>query len=164
MPSPPAESTADGCAFCAILAGRLPASLVHEDDQAIAFMYLRQAVPGHVLVVPRRHVDTLFDLDEDTAAHLMRIAVRIAVRIARAADLAFAPDGLNLWQSNRVAGGQEVPHVHLHVQPRMSGDGLLRIYPEPQPPAPTGWETLDAWAGRLRDALQVSRAGCASED
>jgi len=117
-------------------------------------------VPGHVLVVPRRHVETLFDLDEDTAAQLMRVAVRIA----RAADAVFAPDGLNLWQSNRAAGGQEVPHVHLHVQPRMSGDGMLRIYPEPQPPAPAGRETLDAWAGRLRNALQVSRSGCASED
>ena len=160
MPSPPAEPIPDGCAFCAILAGTLPASLVHADDQAIAFMDLRQAVPGHVLVVPRRHVDTLFDLDEDTAAHLMRIAVRIA----RAADAAFAPDGLNLWQSNRAAGGQEVPHVHLHVQPRMSGDGMLRIYPGPQPPAPAGRDALDAWAGRLRDALQSSPAGCTSGD
>ncbi len=74
MPSPPAESAADGCAFCAILAGALTASLVHEDAQVVAFMDLRQAVPGHVLVVPRRHVDTLFDLDEDTAAQLMRAA------------------------------------------------------------------------------------------
>ena len=148
MPSPPAEPIPDGCAFCAILAGRLPASLVHEDGQVIAFMDLRQAVPGHVLVVPRQHVDTLFDLDEDTAAHLMRIAVRIA----RAADLAFAPDGLNLWQSNRAAGGQEVPHVHLHVQPRMSGDGLLRIYPEGAP-TPTPFATLGRMAAELRIAL-----------
>ncbi|NYZ63376.1 HIT family protein [Luteimonas deserti] len=155
MPSPPAESIADGCAFCAILAGTLPASLVHEDAQVIAFMDLRQAVPGHVLVVPRWHVETVFDLDEDTAAQLMRVAVRIA----RAADAVFAPDGLNLWQSNREAGGQEVPHVHLHVQPRRSGDGLLRVYPGPQPPALTGRDALDGWAGRLRDALQASRAG-----
>lgn len=160
MPSPPAETTADSCAFCAILAGKLPASLVHEDNHVIAFMDLRQAVPGHVLVVPRRHVETLFNLDEDAAAHLMRVAVRIA----RAADAVFAPDGLNLWQSNREAGGQEVPHVHLYVQPRMSGDGLLRIYPGPQPPAPTERDALDAWAGRLRDALQAPRAGGTSGD
>ena len=148
MPSPPAEPIPDGCAFCAIPAGRLPASLVYEDGQVIAFMDLRQAVPGHVVVVPRQHVDTLFDLDEDTAAHLMRIAVRIA----RAADAVFAPDGLNLWQSNRAAGGQEVPHVHLHVQPRMSGDGLLRIYPEGAP-APIPFATLDRMAAELRIAL-----------
>lgn len=146
--------------FCAILAGALPASVVHEDAQVVAFMDLRQAVPGHVLVVPRRHVETVFGLEEDTAAQLMRVTVRIA----RAADAVFAPDGLNLWQSNREAGGQEVPHVHLHVQPRMAGDGLLRIYPGPQPPAPTGRDALDAWAGRLRDALQASRAGCRSGD
>lgn len=150
MPSPPAESSADDCAFCAILAGTLSASFVHEDDQVVAFMDLRQAVPGHVLVVPRRHVETLFELDEDTAAQLMRVAVRIA----RAADAVFAPDGLNLWQSNRDAGGQEVPHVHLHVQPRMAGDGLLRIYPGQPPPATTGRAALDAWAGRLRDVLR----------
>ncbi|MFL6588468.1 MAG: HIT family protein [Luteimonas sp.] len=148
MPSPSAESTADGCAFCAILAGKLSVSLVHEDEQVIAFMDLRQAVPGHVLVVPRRHVETLFDLDEDTAAQLMRIALRIA----RAADVAFAPDGLNLWQSNRAAGGQEVPHVHLHVQPQMSGDGLLRIYPDGAP-TPTPFAALDRMAGDLRVAL-----------
>ena len=153
MPSPPAEPTADGCAFCAILAGTLPASLVHEDASVVAFMDLRQAVPGHVLVVPRRHVETVFDLDEDTAAQLMRIAVRIAC----AADAVFAPDGLNLWQSNRDAGGQEVPHVHLHVQPRRTGDGLLRIYPDAVPP-PTPADALDHMAVALRASLAPSQS------
>lgn len=152
MSSPPAESIADNCAFCAILAGQLPASLVHEDDQVVAFMDLRQPVPGHVLVVPRQHVDTLFDLDEDTAGQLMRVAVRIA----RACDAVFAPDGLNLWQSNREAGGQEVPHVHLHVQPRMRGDGLLRIYPD-APPAPATRTLLDDLATTLRAAFDAAQ-------
>lgn len=111
-------------------------------------MDLRQPVPGHVLVVPRRHVDTLFDLDEDTAGQLMRVAVRIA----RAADAVFAPDGLNLWQSNREAGGQEVPHVHLHVQPRITGDGLLRIYPDASP-TPATRAVLDGLATTLRAAF-----------
>lgn len=148
MSSPSSESAADGCAFCAILAGTLPASRVYEDAQVVAFMDLRQAVPGHVLVVPRRHVDTLFDLDEDTAGQLMRVAVRIA----RAADAVFAPDGLNLWQSNREAGGQEVPHVHLHVQPRITGDGLLRIYPDASP-TPATRAVLDGLATTLRAAF-----------
>ncbi|MCD9029652.1 HIT family protein [Luteimonas sp. BDR2-5] len=147
MPSPPAEPAADTCAFCAILAGALPASLVHEDAQVIAFMDLRQAVPGHVLVVPRRHVETLFDLDEDTAAQLMRVAVRIA----RIADRVFEADGLNLWQSNREAGGQEVPHVHLHVQPRRLGDGLMQVYPVL--PEAADRKDLDRLAAELRTAL-----------
>ena len=116
-------------------------------------MDLRQAVRGHVLVVPRRHVETLFELDEDTAAQLMRVAVRIA----RAADAVFAPDGLNLWQSNRAAGGQEVPHVHLHVQPRRVGDGLLRIYPG-DAPRPSAAAELDRMAADLRAALARAQA------
>ena len=140
------------CPFCAILAGDLPASIVCQDDGVVAFMDLRQAVPGHVLVVPRQHVETLYDLDEDSAAALMRMAVRVA----KAARATFDPAGLNLWQSNGEAGGQEVPHVHLHVQPRQPGDGLLQVYPGGLPgPAPR--PQLDAWAARLRQALRTPR-------
>ncbi|HET6396820.1 MAG TPA: HIT family protein [Pseudoxanthomonas sp.] len=136
------------CPFCAILGGEAPASLVCEDAHAVAFMDLRQAVPGHVLVVPRRHVETIFELDGDTAAALMRMAVRVA----QAAERAFAPAGLNLWQSNREAGGQEVPHLHLHVQPRRVGDGLLRVYPGAVP-APAARRDLDGLAVELRARL-----------
>ena len=136
------------CPFCAIIAGNLPASRVWEGATAIAFMDLRQAVSGHVLIVPRQHVETLDAMDEETAAHLMRLAVRIA----KASIEAFAPPGFNLWQSNGEAGGQEVPHVHLHVQPRRIGDGLLRIYPE-APPSAADVEMLDALAAALRVRL-----------
>jgi histidine triad (HIT) family protein len=138
------------CAFCAIVAGESPASIVCEDALAVALMDLRQAVPGHVLVVPRRHVETLDRLDEDTAAHLMRVAVRIAVAMRQA----FAPDGLSLWQSNGEGAHQEVPHVHLHLQPRRIGDGLLRIYAgDGTPPAPASREALEALAQGLRERL-----------
>jgi histidine triad (HIT) family protein len=138
------------CAFCAIAAGEMPASIVCEDDTALAFMDLRQAVPGHVLVVPRRHVATLDRLDEGTAAHLMRVAVRIAAAMRPV----LAPDGLSLWQSNGEGAHQEVPHVHLHLQPRRTGDGLLRIYGgDGTPPAHASRDVLDALAQRLRDGL-----------
>ncbi len=133
------------CAFCAIAAGSVPASMVWEDARVVAFMDLRQAVPGHVLVVPRRHAETLYDLDEDTAAQAMRVAHRVATAIRRR----WAPAGLNLWQSNHRAGGQEVPHFHLHVQPRRLGDGLLRVYPRGAP-APASREWLDELAAQLR--------------
>lgn len=139
---------AGDCPFCAIIADSMPASRVWEDATAIAFMDLRQAVPGHVLIVPRKHVETLDELDEEIAAHLMRLAVRIA----RASVAAFAPPGFNLWQSNGEAGGQEVPHVHLHVQPRRTGDGLLRIYPAALPTA-AGFEILETLASELRAHL-----------
>lgn len=137
-----------GCVFCAILAGELPARMVWEDAQVVAFMDLRQAVPGHVLVVPRQHAETLYALDEALAGQVMRVAHRVA----RALRDTLAPDGLNLWQSNGEAGGQEVPHFHLHVQPRRHGDGLLEVYPMGVP-APSTMAQLEPLAARLRNAL-----------
>ncbi|WP_246193508.1 HIT domain-containing protein [Pseudoxanthomonas suwonensis] len=95
--------TNGGCVFCQILAGHAPASVVWEDAHVVALMDLRQAVPGHVLVIPRLHAETLYDLDEDAAAHLMRVAHRIALALRGTLD----PDGLNLWQSNGEAGGRK---------------------------------------------------------
>lgn len=136
------------CPFCAIVAGRLPASVVAQNESALAFLDVRQAVPGHVLVVPRVHVTTIYDMDEVSAGAMMQLAVRVA----RALREAFDPPGLNLWQSNGAAGGQEVPHVHLHVQPRRVADGLLRVYAQGAP-APTARDELERLAERLRPLL-----------
>jgi histidine triad (HIT) family protein len=133
------------CPFCAIVEGRLPASAVAETDVALAFLDLRQAVPGHVLVVPRRHVENIYALEPALAGELMQLAVRVA----KALQLAFDPPGLNLWQSNGDAGGQEVAHFHLHVQPRRRGDGLLRVYPQGLPP-PVDNAELDRLARLIR--------------
>jgi len=138
---------ADDCVFCAIVAGRVPASFVMKDERVVAFMDLRQAVAGHVLVVPRTHVEDIFSLDEALAGELMAAAVRIARAVARA----FSPDGLNLWQSNGEAAGQEVPHVHLHVAPRRFGDGMLRVYSGQPPEADR--QTLAALAEHIARAL-----------
>ncbi len=139
------------CIFCAILEGRAAASRVAEEADVVAFLDLRQPVPGHVLVVPRAHVETIYELAPDTAAALMRMAVRIA----HALRAEFDPPGLNLWQSNGDAGGQEVPHVHLHVQPRRHRDGLFRMYPHGLP-APAARSALDELAARLRPHCDVA--------
>jgi len=139
------------CIFCAILEGRAPASRVAEDADVVAFLDLRQPVPGHVLVVPRTHVETIYELAPDAAAALMRMAVRIA----QALRAEFDPPGLNLWQSNGHAGGQEVPHVHLHVQPRQHRDGLFRLYPQGLP-APAARTALDDLAARLRPHCDIT--------
>lgn len=136
------------CPFCAIADGRLEASLVAETAHAIAFLDLRQANSGHVLVVPRRHVENIYELDAGLAGELMGLAVRVA----QALRSTFDPPGLNLWQSNGEAGGQEVPHFHLHVQPRAVGDGLLRVYMD-APPLPADRASLDQLALRIRHHL-----------
>ena len=136
-----------GCLFCAIVAGEEPASVVWEDPLAMAFMDLRQPNPGHVLVVPREHIADILELDDHTGAALIAGTTRVARGVARA----FAPDGLNVWQSTGEAAGQEVFHLHLHVMPRRTGDTLFRPYTELPPPTPR--DTLNELAEELRGHL-----------
>lgn len=138
------------CPFCAIVAGHARASVILDEHDVMAFLDLRQAVPGHVLVVPRRHVPDIYDLQPDEAAAVMQAAVRVA----QALRAQFDPPGLNLWQSNGEAGGQEVPHFHLHVHPRRHGDGLMRVYLDGVPAAANP-DRLDAWAHDLRQRLHA---------
>ncbi len=135
------------CIFCRIASGAVAASIVFEDELTMAFLDLRQFHPGHVLVIPRRHVSDIRSVDEDTAAAVMRIVVRIA----RAVDHAFPSDGLSVWHSAGEGANQEVPHLHVHVHPRHVGDDVLAVYPAPPDHPPR--ETLDDWAERLRNAL-----------
>jgi histidine triad (HIT) family protein len=139
------------CPFCAIATGQLDASIVAQTAQSLAFLDLRQAVPGHVLVVPRQHVEDIYAIDPVLAGDVMQLGVRVAQALRKA----FHPAGLNLWQSNGAAGGQEVPHFHLHVQPRRVADGLLRVYPHGAP-APASRAELEQLAERIRSSLPPS--------
>jgi histidine triad (HIT) family protein len=107
------------------LTTRRSGSLVLEDQATIVTVDPRQPHEGHVLVIPRRHVPTLFDLDEAVGTAIMKTTVRVA----KAIRATFAPEGLSLWQSNGPAAFQEIAHLHLHLIPRWKDDGLLRIYP-----------------------------------
>jgi histidine triad (HIT) family protein len=118
------STTARGCVFCDWAISGSP-SLVYSDENTFVGVDPRQPHQGHVLVMPQRHVPTVYDLDDATAAALMQTTVRVA----NAVRAALAPDGLSLWQSNGRGAFQEVDHVHMHVMPRWSGDELLRIYP-----------------------------------
>ena len=113
------------CAFCRIVADYELASVVHENRGAVAFIDQRQPHPGHTLVVPKRHVQTVFDLDEETGALL----ISLVAEVARALRTAIPSDGMSVWQSNGSGAHQEIPHVHFHLMPRHTGDGLLRTYP-----------------------------------
>ncbi len=113
------------CVFCSIVRGEADSATVFEDDSTLAFLNLRQSNEGHVLVVPKRHFEQIYDLDEEIASSLAK-TVR---RVARAVRRVYEPEGLSIWQSNGAAAFQEVPHVHWHVLPRYSNDGLLVVYP-----------------------------------
>jgi len=138
---------ANGCVFCAIARGRAPASIVCENDLALAVVDLRQFNPGHTLVIPRQHFHDVRELDDSTGAALMAMVSRLT----RAVGRAFPNQGLSLWHSIGEAAFQEVPHLHIHVHPRLTGDNVLRVYP--QPPTNTERSTLDSYAAILRSHL-----------
>jgi len=141
--SPPGQ-----CIFCKIVAGDIPAAKVYEDALTVAFMDIGQVNPGHVLVASKRHAVTVLDLTPEEAAAVMQTAQRVAA----AAEVAFAPDGITLFQANGAAGGQTVFHFHLHVLPRHAGDGVALAWPRKEP----GAQALQAYAAQLQAALQAT--------
>ena len=128
--------------FERIVAGEIPSARVYEDEHVIAFMDAGQVNPGHVIVSVKSHAETLMDLTPDQAG----AAFRTARRIARAVDAAFEPEGVTVVQANRPVGEQTVPHFHLHVVPRHTGDGMGFIWPTKHPPQ----EELAAYAARIK--------------
>lgn len=106
------------CWVCAVVDGTAKAFVVSETPNVLALVSPVPLNPGHVLVVPRRHIRDLYQLPEELAGPILATAGRIA----RAAKRAFSADGVALRQHNDAAGGQEVFHFHLHVIPRFAGD------------------------------------------
>jgi histidine triad (HIT) family protein len=111
----------EDCVFCHIVKGVAPASIVYSDEKVLAFMDIQPVNPGHALVIPKAHVARLSGLDEETGAHLFRIAMRVADGVKRSGVKC---EGVNLLLSDGEAAFQEVFHVHLHVIPRFRGDGF----------------------------------------
>ena len=136
----------DGCVFCEIVAGESPASIVHEDDRALACMDIRPVTSGHLLVVPTRHATYLADLDEESGGHLFRVGMRLAGAL-RGSGLRC--EGINLFLADGAAARQEVFYVHLHVFPRFAGDAF-RIDADWSVAPPCA--ELDAIAARIRAA------------
>ena len=112
----------DKCLFCRIVSGEVPATIVYEDDDAIAFLDHRPLFPGHSLLVPRAHVETLSDLPIKLVAPFFEAAQLLA----RAVELAMEAEGTFVAMNNRVS--QSVPHLHVHVVPRRRKDGLKGFF------------------------------------
>jgi diadenosine tetraphosphate (Ap4A) HIT family hydrolase len=137
------------CVFCEIQAGQAPASFVHQDERVTAFMDIHPVNPGHVLVVPIRHVANLVDLDPQDGARMFQVAQQLSGALFTSG---LRCEGTNLFLANGAVAGQEVFHVHLHVIPRFDGDGFgLRFSADYG--QPVSRRTLDEAAERIRFAL-----------
>ena len=109
------------CVFCRIVAGDLPASVVHESPAVLAFMDLDPVTPGHILVIPKQHLPWLADLTEDLAAEMFAATRALAAGLRRSS---LRCEGVNLFYADGEAAFQEVFHSHLHVFPRFDGDAF----------------------------------------
>ncbi|CAN5666919.1 HIT family protein [soil metagenome] len=110
------------CAFCAIAAGELPAQVVLDDGDVLAFLDRRPLFPGHALVVPRTHLETLADLPPQQLGPLFAQVQRMSV----AMEAALGAAGSFVAVNNRIS--QSVPHLHVHVVPRNPKDGLRGFF------------------------------------
>ena len=108
------------CIFCKIIAGEIPAVKVLDEDLVLAFMDINPSSRGHMLVVPKRHAENIFEIPDD---HLAAVAQAVK-RCAAAARAALKAEGITILQLNGTASDQIVPHLHVHIMPRWEDDGL----------------------------------------
>jgi histidine triad (HIT) family protein len=139
------------CVFCSIAEGSVPAHLVLDEPEVVAFLDARPVFKGHVLVAPRAHVHTLLDVSEE----LMPVLMRAAQRTAAAVVAGLGSQGSFVAMNNVVS--QSVPHLHVHVVPRRRKDGLRGFF-WPRNPyrddqhAEQACESLRAAVDRIRAA------------
>jgi histidine triad (HIT) family protein len=130
----------EDCIFCKIVAGKIPCTKVYEDERALAFMDVSPLNEGHLLVVPKEHFGDIVEIDPGLYGHLYALVCKMA----KAVQASVGPEGMNVMQLNGKAGNQVVPHLHIHLVPRWTGDGL----------------TICAWdpvAGRKEEIVAVAQ-------
>lgn len=111
------------CLFCGIVAGKIPAKKVYEDDHVIGFLDINPRNPGHTLVIPKKHFETILDMPEKEAGRLFESVQKVAVMVKNGTN----SQGLSIGQSNGQAAGQVVRHVHVHVIPRFANEGPVGL-------------------------------------
>lgn len=137
------------CIFCDLIAGAAEVSACYEDAIAIAFLDIQPVNPGHTLVVPREHYESLADIPHDVATHLFEVAMRLTGTIS---DVTGA-EGMNMVVNSGAAAGQDVFHYHVHLIPRRAGDGFDIPLPWAGSEMPDR-QRLDATAARIIAALR----------
>jgi len=108
------------CIFCKIISGDIPAIKVLDEERVIAFMDINPSAKGHLLVVPKKHAENIFEIEKNDLSAVFHAAKRCAMAIKEALNA----DGATVLQLNGKASDQVVPHLHVHIIPRWNNDGL----------------------------------------
>ncbi len=135
------------CIFCKIVSGEIPSVKVYEDDSAIAFMDINPLNDGHVLIIPKAHAATINEITQSDFVAVMSATHKLAAAVQKALN----PEGINLMQLNGRAANQVVPHLHVHIVPRWSGDGLSICKWEPMA---GNMEKIEDVAERIRSEVE----------
>lgn len=109
----------DNCIFCKIANGDIPSKTIFEDDQFRVILDLGPATKGHALILPKNHYPNLYELPDEVAQDVMKLAKKMAITMTEKLDA----DGFNIVQNNGEVAGQTVFHYHLHLIPRYANDG-----------------------------------------
>jgi len=133
------------CIFCKIISGDIPAAKIFEDEIVLSFLDIGPISDGHTLVVPKHHFGRLHECPSQL---LGQIASRLG-RIAKAVVTATGAEGYNVLCNNGRCAGQVVEHLHFHIIPRRSGDGLFESWPAYKYPE----GEIEALAERIRKNL-----------
>jgi histidine triad (HIT) family protein len=110
----------DDCLFCKIIKKEIPANIVYEDKNVIAFLDLFPIHPGHTLVLPKKHYLNIFDAPSAELEKCMKVIKKLSLPVAKATGA----HGINIGQNNEKAAGQAIMHLHFHIIPRYNNDGL----------------------------------------
>lgn len=119
----------DNCIFCKLANGQIPTRAIYEDESFKVILDNGPATKGHALILPKEHAANLFELPEDTAADVMKLAKKMATSMTEKLQC----DGFNLVQNNGVVAGQSVFHFHMHLIPRYKNDGQKILWNPTQP-------------------------------
>ena len=122
------------CIFCKIANGEIPSKTLYEDDKFRVILDLGPASKGHALILPKEHYADLYELQEETAGEVMKLAKKMATQMTQRLGC----EGFNLVQNNGELAGQTVFHFHMHLTPRYRDDGQK-----------IGWKPQEATQERL---------------
>lgn len=113
------------CIFCKIAAGEIPAARIYEDETVVAFLDIGPLSEGHTLVIPREHIACLDECPADVLGAVMAVVKKVAPAVQTATQA----EGYNVLCNKGRSAGQLVEHLHFHIIPRRSGDGLFARWP-----------------------------------
>lgn len=108
------------CIICQLVHEEIEVTKVYEDDLVVAVMDIQPINPGHLFISPKKHIESISELDEELGAHMFKIAIKMADALRKSG---LKCEGINVFLADGETAGQEIPHIHLHVVPRIGGDG-----------------------------------------